>query len=778
MARFFEAIDDVSGDYARIFNKSSIEVINFTSLSDLDGVGYNPAFNIPLDRLEVGSSQLPILELVNNPSTADLTAYKSLYADYPLTIRGAHTENFYKGTGEPVAVTPITYVTDYQHAITGEKKKCVTKTYYFLERSKSGTTYFWRIVRLTISAVLEDEALYNVVYNGCGVFEYGTTRSWLKYGNVVYDDVTQVQLGGFNNASVTAGSLDPGWHDSVFGEAYSTRSNLSPSTALEYLLMVNEGQRINAQPLIYIISEQRNGLKGDRQYYIGNPCIHRIGTNWTIYKEEESRMGITVKKIFRNVDYLHNIDVYDETNRASKNMMLENYIGTTNYELVNFSSPNGIIRVKGLKNFTHFVGAGFGNNNTPRVYRVTSYKPIGSEVVEYSFTLDYLKDYFQHYNIDEDNDIRVHTGDASWYMPEKITGTEPLRGGIELHKKVIAENIHDSNKPWLVTGTFRGAAAAAYLLSDAELLTFYNYFLTSTESAKNSNAVFRIERINYASVISETETADLSIWDTVVVENAKRVIPTSDSEFKIEFSLWNGLMSLLYEDGVDYNAKSSLYVEYYGAIDLTPALKRYLQEKAKLATRTNFKLTVDIVSGQTSLSIDDVTDFPASSLPQMPIITNDAPQQIRQFATNAATGIVGGMIGGAIGGVKTGNAYAAAGLAVVGGAVAGAKSIFDFNTVMQTAGPKISEGAGGTTYNGIFIITYKPETAFDVVELYTRVGYPTDTLATIMEEWRDGQRYSVELIHPYIGTEEYGKNARAAIEEDYIIYNYSTAAGV
>lgn len=780
MARFFEAIDDVSGDYARIFNKSSIEVINFTSSSDLDGVGYNPAFNIPLDKLEVGAVQLPLLELVNNPSASDLASYKDIYADYPLIIRGAHTESFYKGTGDPVAVTPITYVTDFQHIITGEKKKCVTKTYYFLERTKSGKTYYWRIVRLTICAVLENQELYQTAYQGSGVFEWGTNRMWLRYDNVVHDDVIQIALAGYNPASVSSGSLDPSYHDSIFGNPYSTRSNLSPSTALEYLLMVNEGEHINAQPLIYIINEQRNGLKGDRAHYIGNPCINMIGTNWTIYKEEESRMGIPIKKIFRNVDYLHNIDVYDETNRASKNMMLENYIGTTNYELVNFSSPNGVIRVKGLKNFTHFVGAGFGNNNTPRVYRVTSYKTIGSDIVEYSFTLDYLKDYFQHYNIDENNDLRVHAGDAGWYMPEKTLGTEPLRG-LEVQKTVIAENIHSSETPWLVTGAFSGSAAAAFLLTDAQLLSLYNHFITSESSEKDAGAIFRIERIDYSGIVSNTETANLDIWGNTIIPSAKRVLPSIEhvNEYKIDFNLFYGQIPFnLYNNGVEYNAKSALYVEYYGAVDCSPALKRYLHEKGQHTFPTRFKLTVDIVSGQTSLSIDDITDFPTGTLPQMPIITNNAPQQIRQWGIGAMTGVAGGMLGGVIGGIKTGNAAAVAGLAA-GGAVAGvAKSIYDYNTIMQTAGPQISGGAGGTAYNGIFIMTYKPEEAFSPEALYDRVGYPTDTLATIMESWIDKQRYSVELIDPYIGTEEYGRNVKAAIEEDYIIYNYSTAAGV
>ena len=780
MARFFEAIDDVSGDYARIFNKSSIEVINFTSLSDLVGVGYNEAFNIPLDRLEVGGVELPILELVNNPSAADLSSYKALYKDYPLSIRGAHVENFNKGTGEPVAVTPITFVTDYQHIVTGEKKKCVTKTYYFLERTKSGKTYYWQIVRLTICAILENEELYSVAYNGAGVFEYGTDRMWLRYGNVVYDDVVQKALAGYNPAQNGGGNLDPSYHDSVLGDPYGTRSNLSANTALEYLLMINEGKHINAQPLVYEINAQRNGLKGDRQNYIGNPCLHMIGTNWTIYKQEESRMGIPVKKIFRSgVDYLHNIDVYDETNRASKNMMLENYVGTTNYELVNFSSPNGIIRVKNLKNFTHFVGAGFGNNNTPRVYRVTSYKTVGSGIIEYSFTIDYLKDYFQHYDIDEGNDLRVHAGDANWYMPEKTLGNEPVRG-LEIQKKVITENIDSAAAPWLVSGSFAGSAAAAFLLSDEQLLAFYNYFITSETSDKDAGAIFRIERIDYESIASNTEVANLDIWGNTVIENAKRVLPSTEhvNEYKIDFILFDGLTSILYENGVEYDAKTALYVEYYGAIDCNSALKRYLQEKGKAATRTIFKLTVDIISGQTSLSIDDITDFPVGSLPQMPVITNSAPQQFRQWGMNTLTSIGGGFLGGAIGGIKTGNAAAVAGLAVAGAIAGAAKSVYDYQTILQTAGPQISGGAGGTAYNGIFFIIYKVDEAFPSETLYERVGYPTDTLATVMEEWRDKQRYTVELIDPYIGTEEYGRNAKAAIEEDYIIYNYSTAAGV
>lgn len=777
MARFFETINDVSGDYSRIFNKSVIEVINFNDISERYGAGYNEAFNIPLDRLHVSTATLPILQLVSNPSASQLSTYNAQYTDYPITIRGAHTENFWKGSGEPIAVTPITFVTDYQHIITGEKKKCVTKTYYFLEKTVSSSTNYWRIVRLTISALLESPELYQIAYTGAGLYEWGTTRTWLKYGNVVYDDVTHNMMGGHNAAAVSQGSRDPAYHDSVFGQPYGTRSTLSPSTALEYLINANRNERINAQPLIYSINEQRNGLKGDRANYIGNPCIHRIGTNWSIYKEEESRMGIPIKKVFRDVDYLHNIDVYDETNRKSKNMMLENYVGTTPYELVDFSSPNGVIRVKSLKNFTHFVGAGFGDSNTPRVYRVTSYRTVGSGLVEYSFTIDPLKDYFQHYDIDEGNDLRVHAGDAAWYMPEKTLGTEPLRG-IDIVKTVITENITSEYPQWLVSGTFSDSVRASYILTDEQLLTLYNYFLSSESSAKNSATVFRIEKIQYSAIISQVRVMDdLMIWNEVVVPHALRVIP--DESGRVHFRLYSGVMpSDLYMNGIDYNSKAALYIEYYGVVECSQALKRYFIEQSKGGFQTSFELAVDIVSGQTSLSIDNITDFPNSSLPQMPIITNTAPQQLRQWGLSTLTGVAGGFIGGAVGGIKTGNPYAVAGLAVAGAAAGVAKSAFDFNTIMQTAGPQISGGAGGTAYDGIFIITYQPEEAFNIMEYYSRVGYPTDTLATIMEEWVDGQRYTVELIDPYIGTEEYGRNAKAAIEEDYIIYNYSTAAGV
>lgn len=114
-----------------------------------------------------------------------------------------------------------------------------------------------------------------------------------------------------------------------------------------------------------------------------------------------------------DIDYRHFLDLYDETNYPERNMFLTNFVGRIPYKLVDYDSSEaggtGTIRVSTSLQFTHFVGASFTDANVPRVYEVISHRSYGGspDVLECTFRVCYLKDYFQHFGVTAENEMLV-----------------------------------------------------------------------------------------------------------------------------------------------------------------------------------------------------------------------------------------------------------------------------------------------------------------------------------------------------------------------------------
>lgn len=87
------------------------------------------------------------------------------------------------------------------------------------------------------------------------------------------------------------------------------------------------------------------------------------------------------------------ITCYNETDVDVRALNLTNQVGTINIVPVNFSYPSGSFRVESKLVFTHFV-ASITAADGDRVFKITGFTAINSQVIEYYYELDYLKDYW------------------------------------------------------------------------------------------------------------------------------------------------------------------------------------------------------------------------------------------------------------------------------------------------------------------------------------------------------------------------------------------------
>lgn len=746
---------DEGGNYSQLIQSNRIRVISPPVISHdalIHSDTYMSSYDIDMDRLEAFD---------NNPADENFGTGGGTM--YPIKISGLNIETF-----ETRQYTPIISVTPYKNVETGEDAQLLMKTYYFMLFYDSN---YFKVVKLIYAIMSKSKEDINYIRDNIVGLESEDGDNLMNYAPRLNTNT----IGIYTN------------YDDYLYNVFTESVRMSKSTPKAGVLQAlkNRNTKVLNTQLIMDEDDGRNFLSDCGVLF--NPQMEINEPGWSA--QEAKIMGLPIKSVIRNIDYLHNIDVYDETMRASRNMMLENYVGTSSYELVNYSSPSGVIRVKGLKNFTHFVGAGFGNGNMPRVYRVTSYKTIGADVVEYSFEIDYLKDFFQHYAIDEDHPLRTK---SSTYMGDwdksRTLGTEPLDTTTLFKKIYLSHNDNQNLARWLVCGRFAatsgGAIQQAVLLTDAQLIEMYRVLLESTSSEKIASCIDRIEYVCYQTVYSTTYVGPLTIGgETILSDGAIFVLPTeaNTAPNTIRFQLYADVPPAMYENGMEFEAPAVLYIQGYGVVEMKSYLKQYIQLRHELQETMEIYMIENICTGETNIAIDAITDFNESSNLQMPIVTNSAPQQIRQFGFNAAFNIAGAGVAGAVGGLKMGGVKGAVGMGLAGAGITAGKSVFDYFTIMETVGPNMGTANGGTVYPGIFVATSVPtDTGFDLLTYYDSVGYPCNFKAGegVEHAWLSGHRYTVDFIGNMMGTEEYGSACKEAIEGTYVVYNYLTAAGV
>lgn len=519
-----------------------------------------------------------------------------------------------------------------------------------------------------------------------------------------------------------------------------------------------------------------------------------------------------------------NIDVYDETQEDVNNMFLSNYVGTLAYTFVRFETPVGTIRCYTPMQFTHFITRSFTDNDTPRVYRVVKYRVVNTNVIEYDFVVDYLKDYWQHFGITaESMPLLLRSTDPDDYNKYMPDPKLPYSGTF-LHTEYSSSSEQTVaivfSQPDTETG--RETGTLTFALEWDTYMEFLDWWMSDSVVLDHQEAllgrvvdVYLVPYSQYSDIyvsqiysfslpiVGTTQSATFTPTGTMYKLNTGHRNTSNLSNYV------NGSIDctgLDMSDGRWFMNPPIAHIPCYGDIQLPKTALYYLDRIGNIP----FKYIVDINDGAVAISFEPYTDvLPAISLPRLPLPSCAAVQAIKQVNRSRldAYASVGMSLGtsalglGAFGQSAAGdstlttararaasaaaaeraNAGAALGSlgtgvgALMGTAVSLASAADRFDSLEKSITETV--GVVGHKTSGIISLYQSatlrftiPDLAISLPDFYGINGYPC------LKKWQsalDGCRYWIELQGSLKGTEEYIAGVRAAIDGRGIVYNYT-----
>lgn len=439
--------------------------------------------------------------------------------------------------------------------------------------------------------------------------------------------------------------------------------------------------------------------------------------------------------IRRGINYLRNIDIYDETynTHADNSAFLKNKVGTLAYNGVEFAYPFIKIKAKTDLQFTHAVTASWSSNNRPVVYRVTNYHEIGNQLSEYTLAVDGLKTFFQ-YHTNKNPYVLRHTNSANWNkwvkdsVPYKGTFTNKKISGATLDiMYVIVVNASD-----------------CYGFTKTKFIEFKTKLLNSEQQAKiipqisacymcpmNYNNNTLLDGVPTYPIpfhgVTEDFTASYDLKEFGTVTTYLNYNPS-------------GLNRI---DGQDmiYDSHATLHLPGYGdvnaPIDYMVSLQNNFTEVS-----SNIHYRISAIDGTVSVSTYPYIFWsPSIALPMLSIPFNSEEVQLynvnrteKAGTSNLLNSTIGGLVGGAASGSFGGPVGSAIGAGL--GALAGAATSFMNLSNSADANRDIianSVGLSGASCTGAasfadmttalnFIV---PDLCVTYPEYYKIVGYPT-----------------------------------------------------
>lgn len=503
------------------------------------------------------------------------------------------------------------------------------------------------------------------------------------------------------------------------------------------------------------------------------------------------------------VNYRRTLVVYDETNYKNRNMFLTNKVGEIPYKLIDFVSPNGTLRVNTNLQFTHFIGPSFTSDWTPRVYRVTSYRTISKDVMEYDFTIDGLKDYWQHFGVtDENAPLCLRTTDASSW----VAGETNMMDDSALYKGTIsATNYNLTILPYANLPGSDAVTKAWYLVSFANgnsyVMDEFDYSdLTRTIKsdangalmASSISGVYLVPPNQYISGFTE-QTSSITVSGpdgatctvTFSFNSCHRFTgeATSSAGGRATSRYYMDIPQTdIYSNWYEKSAQWEMYVPFYGVIRPSTQLLQDINEGD-----VRLFAYIDPVSGMIALEGNNygvMGEF--ISLPSVPVpsaasnyyAVQNLETQTKQSLGKGAIGVAGGLIAAGAG-IATGNVViAAGGIGSIGSSLVNSGFMLETNKNQreQLAAGSYStySGGGGTSSlcsNTIKLSRYLPDLIIDLEDYYDNVGYPNNRL------WKDtgavsGKRYWITFLGEIKGTTEYKNLVTSDIQSEAIVYNY------
>lgn len=566
----------------------------------------------------------------------------------------------------------------------------------------------------------------------------------------------------------------------IYAAVHSTHRSLDISNKTShdcYYFLMCKNNKENGVSLIWVL------IRGDKLY------LWEIGDGTkNSDKEDIDFNGITVSyskddggdpipmpdsliplksTLYTGVDYKSNIDVYDETQKYAKNMFLENFVGRIPYKYIDYQSPDGKILVDTSLQFTHFIGTSFTDSNTPRVYRITSHRPLGNNLIEYSFTIDYLKDYFQHYGITTFNNpiVRRTTDSSKW---NKFISDIALTTG---EYKIDGWNLNDTfGTNVLITL----ADGHAYTFPYSSYNTFMSNYMSQANNTKLSGFIRGIylipDIINNASLTGYSVTSVNEIvfynedgTDLTVPMSCYRIIQNGNTTSFADFKL-NGSWSDIATNWLEKDSDFKMHIPFYGDISVTNEIIEVLKD-----TSARIRYIIDYMDGKcfpVFLSNYGSTAFipqPFAPLPQLPVPSNAEVSLIQNASNQAVTNITGTMVSGLFNpiesGIKAGIQYS--------------QYENQEQNIKNTSGIQAVGGSGFSSIivERLYMSRTRPLLTTSLEDYYDLVGYPCN------RRWSEvggvsGKTYWLDFTNVAMkGSKEYAERAREAISQG-VIYNY------
>lgn len=430
--------------------------------------------------------------------------------------------------------------------------------------------------------------------------------------------------------------------------------------------------------------------------------------------------------IRRGINYLRNIDIYDETysTHANNAAFLKNRVGTLAYSGVEFAYPNIIVKAKTNLQFTHCVTASWSKNNRPVVYEVVNYHEIGNNLSEYTLRVDGLKTFFQ-YHTNKNPYVLRHTNSSNWN--KWIKDSVPYNGKFS---NLRATGTTLSRLYVVVVN-----AKYVYGFTESGFESFCDHILDSPKQAK---IIPQISACYMCPINWDSQTLFDASGETIHFEPEAEITPAFPVQYKARGLFGTTTFDIPYTEGIVddqaaiYDSHAVLHLPGYG--DVNAPINYLVDYASEPSTSNAIRYRISLLDGTISTAVSPFFQWgPSISLPQISIPFNSEEVQmynvnrnqqagVSNMLTSAASGMaMGFMAGGGIG-------------AIAGGIIGGASSLIGLNNTADAQRDIIanSQGIQSASCTGAASMAdmtaslnlVKPLMNTTLAEYYGLVGYP------------------------------------------------------
>lgn len=469
------------------------------------------------------------------------------------------------------------------------------------------------------------------------------------------------------------------------------------------------------------------------------------GSNWDRLEPTSKRgyykglptSSIPLRQFIRgDINYMRNIDVFDETNQKPMNAFLVNRVGTISYNGVEFAYPNIIFRASTDLQFTHIVTASWSDDNRPVVYRVLRYKQLGGNLNEYTVSVDGLKTYFQYRGITTNNPIVTRCT-----AKDNSTGSEQWNrwasGQTALYDGTFDTDIAVTMSTSVVYRYGFCVGSNCYVINNIEILnTWVNSQTYPQYIASQITCIFKmpfdtsmypesVTSIQFETIDPTTGAKGTPVTFTHNMAQVGQNITFRDSFAPNTTEFQNKVNDgAAVDDGV-----YSIYVPGYG--DVKPSRNAIIALASGGSIGVRFYISM--LTGQMAIAIEqDGECLTSIQLPTIDLQISTIQQQVKIQNQQAALQSINTAVGStasAIGAVATGNVAGAVG-SVISGVTGIATQMAGNSLTLQS----MALNARSTTINagGGYSFAYTaarlrysiPNRRVPIENLYSVIGFP------------------------------------------------------